>query len=218
MGLGLSRLRAALLAFLVLQAAATPAADVAPVTSREVDRLPPAGEGSHALALQALYFPEAGWSPARLAAPLQEALRILGQCGIRAEAVTFHEIAGGDPAWRDLGLPGSVRLAGELAQHRPALFFVRDTRRRIAFEAEAFGRGNTRRLPALAGTVWVTRGARDLPLVIAHELAHVLMDSGEHVDEPGNLMRDETAPGNTALTPAQCARMREAGKANGWLQ
>jgi hypothetical protein len=44
------------------------------------------------------------------------------------------------------------------------------------------------------------------------------MDSGEHSVEPGNLMRDETAPGNTRLAPAQCARMVEAGERNGLLQ
>jgi len=67
-------------------------------------------------------------------------------------------------------------------------------------------------------TVWVTAWIRDLPLALAHELAHVLMDSGRHSTEPGNLMRDETAPGNTRLTPAQCASMTEAGEPNGLLQ
>ena len=216
MGLGLSPLRAAVFALLLLVSGV--ASSDAPVASREVDRLEPFGAGTHGLTVQAYYFPEAGWSAAQLAAPLREALGILAQCGIRVDQVTQHELSGGEPAWRDLGLPGSARLAGELAPRRPALFFVRETRRRTPYEAEAFGRGNTRSMPVLAGTVWVTRGARDLPVVLAHELAHVLMDSGEHVDEPGNLMRDETAPGNTVLTPAQCARMREAGKANGWLQ
>ena len=52
---------------------------------------------------------------------------------------------------------------------------------------------------------------------LAHELAHVLMDSGEHTDEPGNLMRDETTPANTLLSVAQCARLRKNGVANGLL-
>ena len=43
------------------------------------------------------------------------------------------------------------------------------------------------------------------------------MDSGVHDDEPGNLMRAETAPGNTRLTDAQCARMRETAQRNGLL-
>src|SRR3970282_147234 len=61
-------------------------------------------------------------------------------------------------------------------------------------DAEAIARGNSRTRPELRDTVWVARGARDLGLVIAHELAHVLMDSGEHTEESGNLMREDTSP------------------------
>ena len=185
--------------------------------AQEAARFAPGGQGMHGLTLQAYFFPEAGWTAAALEPPLREAVKLLDQCGVRADAVVLHALSGGDPAWRDLALPGSVRLVAELAPPRPAVFFVRETRRRIAFDAEAFGRGNTRSMPVMAGTVWVTRGTRDLPVAIAHELAHVLMDSGEHVEEPGNLMRDETAPGNTRLSPAQCARMREAGTAGSFL-
>ena len=51
----------------------------------------------------------------------------------------------------------------------------------------------------------------------ARELAHVLMDSGEHSGAPGNLMRDETASENTWLSEAQCVRLRVTGSANGLL-
>ena len=44
------------------------------------------------------------------------------------------------------------------------------------------------------------------------------MDSGAHPEEPGNLMREDTAPENTQLSPAQCEQMRRNGTANGWLQ
>jgi hypothetical protein len=43
------------------------------------------------------------------------------------------------------------------------------------------------------------------------------MDSGEHVDEAGNLMRAETAPENTRLDAGQCARLRDTATANGLL-
>ena len=65
--------------------------------------------------------------------------------------------------------------------------------------------------------MWVTHGTRDPGIAVAHELAHVLMDSGEHSDAPGNLMRDETAPGSTKLSEPQCARLRDIGSANGLL-
>jgi hypothetical protein len=98
------------------------------------------------------------------------------------------------------------------------VFFVDATRQQPAFDAEAIGRGNSRTRPELADTVWIVRDARDPGVALAHELAHVLMDSGEHSDEPGNLMREETAPASTRLTDAQCARLRETGRANGLLR
>ena len=72
--------------------------------------------------------------------------------------------------------------------------------------------------PELADTVWMTAATRDAGVALAHELAHVLMDSGEHSDEPGNLMRDETSPTNTALSVTQCTRLRETALSNGLLQ
>lgn len=129
----------------------------------------------------------------------------------------FRELEGGEPELRDLFTPLARQLVRRLQPAKPAVFFVRDTRNRPAFEGEAFGRGNTRTRPELAGTVWLTESSRDLPVALAHELAHVLMDSGEHAEEPGNLMREDTSPENTRLSPAQCERMRRNGTANGWL-
>lgn len=143
-----------------------------------------------------------------------EASALLAQCGV----MTRFDAPRMLPADAALDTPRSAVLAATLPPGRPALFFVGETRNRPAFEAEAFGIGNTRSRPVLAGTVWVTRHARDLPLVIAHELAHVLMDSGEHVNEPGNLMAEETSPRNASLTAAQCDRLRRKGAENGWLQ
>jgi hypothetical protein len=154
------------------------------------------------------------WTPGIIRRALHDAAAILSQCGIRTESAEARDLA----TDTDLDSRSSARLVEQLQPAKPAVFLVRETRHRPAFEAEAFGTGNTRTRPALAGTVWVTRHARDLPLVLAHELAHVLMDSGEHVDQGNNLMREETAPHNTALTPAQCERMRERGSANGWLK
>ena len=87
-----------------------------------------------------------------------------------------------------------------------------------AFEAEAVGRGNSATRPELKDTVWVARGARDLEIVLAHELVHVLMDSGDHSDEARNLMREDTAPGNTRLDDAQYSWLRATATANGLLR
>jgi hypothetical protein len=120
--------------------------------------------------------------------------------------------------YRDFYTPTARELARALPLAKPAIYFLAGTRQRPAFDAEAIGRGNSRSRPELADTVWVTRATRDSGIVVAHELAHVLMDSGEHSEEPGNLMRDETAPGNTRLSAAQCARLRDRAVANGLLR
>ena len=120
--------------------------------------------------------------------------------------------------YRVFDTPTSRELARELALSKPTIYFVAGTRQQPAFDAEAIGRGNSATRPELKDTVWVARGARDLDIVLAHELAHVLMDSGAHSGEPANLMREDTAPDNTRLNQAQCTRLRETATANGLLQ
>ena len=143
---------------------------------------------------------------------------LFAQCGVRLALAEFRQLEGGERAVRDLYTPASRELVRQLQPEKPAVFLVHDTRNQPAFDGEAFGRGNTATRPELAGTVWLTERTRDLPIALAHELAHLLMDSGEHSEERGNLMREDTLPGNTALSAAQCEQMRENGTANGWLQ
>lgn len=173
---------------------------------------------SHPLELSLFAFAGSSWTQRRIAAAVRGAAAILAQCGVALEAATLYRLEGGAPEMRDLDTPRSRALARELDPARPAVFFVRDTRNSPQFEAEAFGHGNTATRPELAGTVWITAGIRDLPVSLAHELGHVLMDSGEHSEAPRNLMRADSAPENTLLTRAQCARMVERGTANGWLK
>jgi len=173
---------------------------------------------SHRLALVLFAFRDTAWKPSRILEAARAAAPLLAQCGVRLARAELRELEGGEPELRDLFTPVARQLLRRLQPAKPAVFFVRDTRNRPAFEGEAFGRGNTRTRPELAGTVWLTEKSRDLPVALAHELAHLLMDSGEHPDEPGNLMYEDTAPGNTRLSPQQCEQMRENGTANGWLQ
>jgi hypothetical protein len=165
----------------------------------------------------AVYTPAGGgWAPEVIAAAIRDAGAILGQCGIGLESVTLS-VYDGDPRFRDYFTPWSRTLVSSLAPAKPAVFFVTETRNRPAFDAEAIGRGNSRSRPELADTVWVASGTRDLPVALAHELAHVLADSGEHSEEPGNLMREETSAAATRLDAAQCARVVATGEANGLL-
>ncbi len=173
---------------------------------------------THRLQLDLVAFTDTTWTPDAIVAAVRAAGALLAQCGIRLERAELYRFDGGDPDYRYLSTPASRALVRRVRPAKPAVFFVRDTRHVPPFDAEAFGSGNTAARPELAFTVWITAQTRDLPVALAHEIAHVLMDSGEHSVAPGNLMRDETAPGNTTITAAQCARMTEAGERNGLLQ
>jgi hypothetical protein len=179
---------------------------------------PGATPSTHRLQLDLVTFDDAGWKPYDILAVVRAATAILAQCGVRLERAELYRFAGGEPGFRDLSTPLSRQLVRRVRPAKPAVFFVRDTRHEPAFDAEAFGTGNTATRPELAFTVWITANARDVPVALAHELAHVLMDSGEHSAERDNLMRDETTPGGTHLAPGQCARMTEAGERNGLLE
>jgi hypothetical protein len=177
-----------------------------------------AAPSTHRLQLDLVAFVDTTWKPEAILVAVREAGALLAQCGIRLERAELYRFDGGDPGYRYLWTPVSRALVRRVRPAKPAVFFVRDSRHVPVFDAETFGSGNTATRPELAYTVWVTAYIRDLPIALAHELAHVLMDSGEHSIEPGNLMRDETAPGNTLLTPAQCERMTGTGERNGLLQ
>ena len=147
---------------------------------------------------------------------MPRAAELLAQCAI---ALSRIEVAWLEAPrrFRYYYTPDSRDLMRRLDAPRPALFFVEDARNEPAYDAEAIGLANSPRRPELANTVWIAYGARDVAHAIAHELVHVLADSGEHSSEPDNLMRDETSPTNVRLTPAQCARVRGRGEANGLL-
>jgi len=207
------------LAFAIHAQPATPLrlADTWPLPEHELPYAGPA-PSTHRLHLDLIMFRDTSSEPERILDAVRAGAAILAQCGIRLERAELYRFEGGDPGLRYLSTPVSRQLVRRVRPAKPAVFFVRDTRHVPTFDAEAFGSGNTATRPELVYTVWVTAWIRDLPLALAHELAHVLMDSGRHSTEPGNLMRDETAPGNTQLKPEQCAGMIQAGERNGLLQ
>ena len=178
--------------------------------------LPAQAQEAYVLRLTLVHFAGGSWRVEEIVAAAAQASKIFAQCGI---ATREPELVRADvePRFRVFHTPTSRELARRLQPRTPAVYFVDDTRQDPAFDAEAIGRGNSRTRPELADTVWITRPTRDPGVALAHELAHVLMDSSAHSEEPGNLMRDETAPANTRLTDAQCARLRRNGVANGLL-
>jgi hypothetical protein len=202
---------------LIGAACSAPAADQVRVAQRRTlaPANAPAG-ATHSFTLNVYTFSGTSWRVADIAAAVPRAFALLSQCAIAVERI---ELAVLDTPRRFhyYLTPVSRELLRELQAPKPALFFVEDARNEPAYDAEAIGLANSGRRPELANTVWIAYGARDLPQAIAHELVHVLGDSGEHSSVAGNLMRDETAPANTSLTREQCERVRSRGEANGLL-
>jgi hypothetical protein len=189
------------------------AQDITVIERRELAR----GAGEPQLRLTLVYLEGTGWEAVAIEAAFHESVRILAQCGIavaRAELLRVRAPA----RFRDFFVPAARELARSLGLEKPTVYFVADTRQRPAFDAEAIGWSNSRTRPELTDTVWITRSTRDLGVALAHELAHVLMDSGEHSIEPGNLMNAETAPENTRLSRSQCERLNSNSRSNGLLR
>jgi hypothetical protein len=87
-----------------------------------------------------------------------------------------------------------------------------------AYLGEAFGLGNTRMRPWLANSVWLMLDIEDAGIALAHELYHVIANSGAHVEGVANLMQPRTRPESLALTAEQCRLAQVNGIGNQLLQ
>ena len=176
-----------------------------------------ASEPVPAYEIEAVLVEGIGWVQSDVIEAILAATRILQQCNLHLGRLQVTRVRV-SVEHRHLDIPHSRRLAAGIAPSRPALFFVDDTRNRPAFDAEAFGSGNSRSRPELRHTAWFTRGTPHLVQAIAHELFHVLADSGAHHEDAGNLMYPETAAGRQRLDPSQCAKMLEESRKNNLLR
>jgi hypothetical protein len=217
MKVGLARIFCACAAFLCGAALAQPQVTVVERQSFSGEELGAPEGHTHRMRLAVVLLDGGGWTRGQAVAAVLQASPILGQCGVAFEHVDIHVI-GVPESHLDFSTPAARELARAYSVPRPAVYLVRDTKSRPAFEAEAVGRGNSAARPEIADTVWITAGVRDPGVALAHELAHVLMDSGEHSGDEGNLMRDETSQKNRRLSAAQCTRLLDRGKANGLLR
>jgi hypothetical protein len=161
------------------------------------------------------------WSTSRMRQALQQAYQILAQCDIGPGNVAAFVIQA-DDYLLDLST-GTARslLEATAAQQpvprQPVVVFARDTHMQAAYLGEAFGLGNTRRRPWLANSVWLMHDIDDAGIALAHELFHVLANSGAHVEARPNLMQAYTRPESTGLTAVQCQQAQSFGAANGLL-
>lgn len=169
-----------------------------------------------ALSLNVVVVSGSGWEPPAVTAMLRGAARIFAQCGIALDKVAVHTVSGPERL-RYFTIDTAQALIAARRHAKPAAYLVADTRRPIRFDAEAFAPANSAAHPSLVDTVWIVRGTPHPGIALAHELVHVLTDSGEHSPLPGNLMREETAPSHTKLTAEQCRRIVQSGSARGLL-
>ena len=187
------------------------------IIARETIEFQSVGSGTAELHLVAVRFAGGGWERSTLVDAFRQSAAILAQCGMRLARVEFV-LVDAPHRFQIYSTLDAREFARRMALPRPTVYFVRDTANQPAFDAEAIGRSNSRTRPELTDSVWVTRGTRDLGIALTHELMHLLMDSGAHIETEGNLMRAETAPENTLLDPDQCAQGMRNGKRNGLVQ
>ena len=96
---------------------------------------------------------------------MRETAAIFGQCGVAVDDAEWLSLSA-PPRFLDFSTPVARELARLQPVRRPAVYLVRDTRNRPAFDAEAIGRGNSRSRPELADTVWITAATRDAGIVL----------------------------------------------------
>lgn len=166
----------------------------------------------------------AGWSDDDLRESIAKANTIYEQCGISLTVDSVISLQG-DDYLQDLSSGNALTLSRALNKLAGGnsgavrVFFARDTNMLQPYDANAFGMGNTRNRPWMTNSLWLTQALRtdeydDTHLALAHELFHIVVNSGEHTKEPGNLMQVRTDANNVQLTPAQCATAVETGLAN----
>ena len=131
--------------------------------------------------------------------------------------MTIHAVDGADYL-RDLSTGSARTLLEAVGGRHATVLFARDTLMEAAFTGEAFGLGNTGMRPWLRHSVWLMPDVDDPGIALAHELFHVLANSGEHVEGSANLMQGRTRPDSTELTAEQCRLAQLNGITNGLLR
>jgi hypothetical protein len=113
------------------------------------------------------------WSPVLLESVAREAAQIFAQCGVGFREFRIYRVRT-PRRYLYFNEQHATSLVKDIEVPRPAVFFVRDTLRRLAFDAEAIGHSNGRGRPALVDTVWMTEMVGHSGAALAHELYHVL--------------------------------------------
>ncbi len=143
------------------------------------------------------------WQSSAIQTALTQANKILSQCNITLTANEWYEVEAPE-SLQNLSTANALTLRQQLPSHSLAVYFAKDTQMQPAFDAEAFGAGNTRNRPWMRNTLWITTATPDLGIAIAHELFHIVTNNGRHTTDANNLMNDRTDKNNIELTQKQC--------------
>ena len=157
------------------------------------------------------------WSQQRIEQTVQQAFLILAQCDLMPGEISIYSVSG-DDYLRDLSTGSARTLFEAVGTAKTTVVFARDTLMQAAYLGEAFGLGNTRMRPWLANSVWLMLDVEDAGIALAHELYHVIANSGAHVEGVANLMQPRTRPESLELTTQQCRLAQVNGVDNQLLQ
>ncbi len=196
-----------------------PLADTAQIVHEQSAALIDLGpdSGGMTLNLNLAVLAGSGWERDRIVSMVQSAADILVQCDIKLVRATLHSLQV-PPYLMDFHAGTAKTLLDHTALPIPTVYLVRDTKMEIEFDGEAFGHANTVSRPWLRNTIWLVADTEHAGIALAHELFHVLTDSGEHLSSEENLMHESTHTGNTQLTASQCWRAREIGMRHGVIK
>ena len=143
---------------------------------------------------------------------LAAAARIYRQCGVRFGEVSI-QLLRVPRGLRYYDTANAIALMKALAPTTPAVWFMRDTLQEPAFDAETIGRSNVMRGSGLLNTIWMTSQIDHRGVALAHELYHLLANTGAHVAEKDNLLHSQTSAKSTLLWDWQCERLLKVGGA-----
>ena len=159
---------------------------------------------------------DSGWTKKLLINASTHSAEILGQCGVGVPVINLITLKTSEK-YKDPDRSQRIDLArGISPAAKPLVFFIRSSGD-VMKDAFSYGKSNTRSAE-LKDTVWVKNALSDIAgIALAHELVHILSNSGEHISEPGNLMNEDADTTTVKLKPDQCSNIVRRGIENGFL-
>jgi hypothetical protein len=168
---------------------------------------------THELApLTLVWLENAGWPLDALLESVSAAARIYRQCGVRFGEVSI-QLLRVPRGMRYYDTANAIALMKARMPTTPAVWFMRDTLQEPAFDAETIGRSNAMRGSGLLNTIWMTAQLEHHGVALAHELYHLIANTGAHVPEKDNLLHAQTSAKGTLLWDWQCERLLKVGGA-----